>query len=111
MVSLSRFWSNVNQWVKKIPTKALNAAYQSALAIKALEDRYFGGKMISPEVEGGQSVYEYYKTVLDRELTKINLNLTQLRIGNFLDLSQALSQANAPETSEKTADTESEILD
>ncbi len=111
MVSLSRFWSNVNQWVKKIPTKALNAAYQSALAIKALEERHFGGKMISPEVEGGQSVYEYYKTVLARELTKINLNLTQLRIGNFLDLSQALSQANAPETSEKTADTESEILD
>lgn len=73
MVSLSRFWSNVNQWVKEIPTKALNAAYQSALAIKAIEDQHFGGKMISPEVEGGQSVYEYYKTVLDREIGRAHV--------------------------------------
>ncbi len=111
MVSMSRFWSNVNQWVKNIPMKALNTAYQSALAIKAIEDQHFGGKMISPEVEGGQSVYEYYKSVLDRELTKINFNLTQLRIGNFLDLSQASSPTNALDISERTEDPESEILD
>ena len=106
MVSMSRFWSNVNQWVKNIPTKALNTAYQSALAIKVIEDRHFGGKMISPEVEGGQSVYEYYKSVLDRELTKINFNLTQLRIGNFLDLSKTSSQTVAPEQPEAAADLE-----
>ncbi len=106
IVSMSRFWSNVNQWVKNIPTKALNTAYQSALAIKVIEDRHFGGKMISPEVEGGQSVYEYYKSVLDRELTKINFNLTQLRIGNFLDLSKTSSQTVAPEQPEAAADLE-----
>ncbi len=106
MVSVSRFLSNVNQWVKKIPTKALNAAYQSALAIKAIEDQYFGGKMISPEIEGGQSVYEYYKSVLDRELAKINFNLTQLRIGNFLDLGKTSSQTIAPEQPEAAADLE-----
>ncbi|ELS04656.1 CemA family [Xenococcus sp. PCC 7305] len=110
MVSVSRFWSKVNQWLRNIPTKALNASYQSALAIKAIEDQHFGGKMISPEVEGGQSVYEYYKTVLDRELTKINFNLTQLRIGNFLDLGQA-SAKNVLDISEKKAESESEILD
>ena len=106
MVSLSRFWSNVNQWVKNIPTKALNASYQSALAIKAIEEQYFQGQMISPEVEGGQSVYEYYKTVLDRELTKINFNLTQLRIGNFLDLGKTSSQTIASEQPEAAADLE-----
>ena len=106
MVSVSRFLSNVNQWVKKIPTKALNAAYQSALAIKAIEDQYFGGKMISPEIEGGQSVYEYYKSVLDRELAKINFNLTQLRIGNFLDLGKTSSQNIPPEQPEAAADLE-----
>ena len=111
MVSPSRFWSNVNQWVKNIPTKALNTAYKSASAIKAIEDQHFEGKMISPEVEGGQSVYEYYKSVLGRELTKINFNLTQLRIGNFLDLRQASSKTNALDLSEKTDDPESEILD
>ncbi|MGK7952265.1 MAG: CemA family protein [Xenococcaceae cyanobacterium] len=106
MVSVSRFLSNVNQWVKEIPKKALNTAYQSALAIKAIEERYFGGKMISPEVEGGQSVYEYYKTVLDRELAKINFNLTQLRIGNFLDLGKTSSPTIAPEQPEAVADLE-----
>ena len=106
MVSVSRFLSNVNQWVKKIPTKALDSAYQSALAIKAIEDQYFGGKMISPEIEGGQSVYEYYKSVLDRELAKINFNLTQLRIGNFLDLGKTSSQNIPPEQPEAAADLE-----
>ena len=106
MVSLSRFWSNVNQWVKKIPTKALDSAYQSALAIKAIEDQYFQGQMISPEVEGGQSVYEYYKTVLDRELAKINFNLAQLRIGNFLDLGKTSSQQMTLEQPEAAKDLE-----
>ncbi len=109
MVSPSRFWSNLNQWVQKIPTKALNAAYKSALDIEALEERYFQGKMISPQVEGGQSVYEYYKSILDRELAKINFNLTQLRISNFLDLGKTSSKINAPEPQKTSADTE--ILD
>ncbi|MDJ0715503.1 MAG: hypothetical protein QNJ54_14955 [Prochloraceae cyanobacterium] len=109
MVYLSRFWSNLNQSIQKIPTKALNAAYQSALEIEALEDRYFQGKMISPQVEGGQSVYEYYKSILDRELAKINFNLTQLRISNFLDLGKTSSKINAPEQQKTSADTE--ILD
>ena len=109
MNSLSQLWTKVNQWGQKIPTNALNAAYQSALAIKNIEDQYFQGKMISPEGEGGQSVYEYYKSALDRELIKINFNLTQLRVSHFLELGKTSSKTNEPQSSETTADTE--ILD
>ncbi len=109
MVSLSRFWSNLNHWVQKIPTEALNAAYQSALEIEAIEERYFQGNTISLQIEGGQSVYEYYKSILDRELVKINFNLAQLRISNFLDLGHTSSKINAPEPQKTSADTE--ILD
>ncbi len=78
--------TNFNQWVQTIPTKALDSAYQSAVTIKAIEDQHFQGKMISPEGEGGLSVYEYYKSALDRELAKINFNLTQLKISHFFEL-------------------------
>ena len=109
MNSLSQFWTKVNQWGQKIPTNALNTAYQSALAIKNIEDQYFQGNMISPEGQGGQSVYKYYKSALDRELIKINFNLTQLRVSHFLELGKTSSKTKEPQSSETTADTE--ILD
>ena len=76
MVSISSLWSKANVFLKNIPTKALNTAYQSAMTIEKIENEYFEGKMISPDVEGGKCVYEYYKSELDRELAIINVNLT-----------------------------------
>lgn len=107
MVSFSKFLNNVNQWLQTIPLKALNNAYQSAIKIKAIEDQHFQGKMISADGEGGKSVYDYYKSALDRELAKINLNLTQLRISNFFELGKSgLTNKN---TSENEVNLEQEI--
>ncbi|MGK7944473.1 MAG: hypothetical protein AB4058_08380, partial [Microcystaceae cyanobacterium] len=106
MVSLANFWSKANQLVQKIPTNALNTAYQSAVNIQTIENDHFQGKIISPEVEGGQCVYEYYKSALDRELATINLNLTQLKISKFFKVNVTTSPTNESEEEEITRDSD-----
>jgi len=64
---------------------ALESAYQRALKIKAIEDKHFGGQKISPAAVGGKSVYDYFQSTLERELLQIRFDLTQVRLGNFLN--------------------------
>ncbi|MFM7716817.1 MAG: hypothetical protein ACKO7A_30160, partial [Microcystis sp.] len=40
---------------------------------------------ISPAAVGGKSVYDYFQSTLERELLQIRLDLTQVRLGNFLN--------------------------
>jgi hypothetical protein len=77
-------WLNrTNQWVNQRSLQALDRAYQQAGIIKNLEDKHFNGQKIAPDSDRGQSVFDYFKSSLDRELTQIRLNLTQFRLGNF----------------------------
>lgn len=78
-------WNRVNQWVERRSLVALESAYQRALKIKAIEDKHFGGQKISPAAVGGKSVYDYFQSTLERELLQIRLDLTQVRLGNFLN--------------------------
>jgi len=66
-------------------TWALESAYQRALKIKAIEDKHFGGQKISPAAVGGKSVYDYFQSTLERELLQIRFDLTQVRLGNFIN--------------------------
>lgn len=77
-------WNRVNQWVERRSLGALESAYQRALKIKAIEDKHFGAQKISPAAVGGKSVYDYFQSTLERELFQIRLDLTQVRLGNFL---------------------------
>jgi hypothetical protein len=77
-------WLNrTNQWVNQRSLQALDKAYQQAGIIKNLEDKHFNGQKIAPDSDRGQSVFDYFKSSLDRELTQIRLNLAQFRLGNF----------------------------
>ena len=78
-------WNRVNQWVERRSLVALESAYQRALKIKAIEDKHFGGQKISPAAVGGKSVYDYFQSTLERELLQIRFDLTQVRLGNFLN--------------------------
>lgn len=81
-------WLNrTNQWVNQRSLQALDRAYQQAGIIKNLEDKHFNGQKIAPDSDRGQSVFDYFKSSLDRELTQIRLNLTQFRLGNFFSSS------------------------
>jgi hypothetical protein len=77
--------NRVNQWLERRTLVALESAYQRALKIKAIEDKHFGGQKISPTAVGGKSVYDYFQSTLERELLQIRLDLTQVRLANFLN--------------------------
>lgn len=78
-------WNRVNQWVERRSLVALESAYQRALKIKAIEDKHFGGQKISPAALVGKSVYDYFQSTLERELFQIRFDLTQVRLGNFIN--------------------------
>lgn len=63
----------------KTPERALNKAHDAALKIKALEDEYFEGKIISARSK------DYSKTVLDCFQTDLNkyLNLIKIYLAEF----------------------------
>ncbi len=78
-------WLNqVSKWVNQRSLTALEDAFSRAKKIKAIEDKHFSGGKISADTAGGKSVYDYFKTILDRELLQIRLNLTTFKTGNFL---------------------------
>ena len=63
-------------WLTSTPERSLDRAYKMALKIKEIEDKYFGGKIISLDnTSYGSSVVSYFKTEIDSYLKKINLEL------------------------------------
>ena len=91
-------WLNrTNQWVNQRSLQALDKAYQQAGIIKNLEDKHFNGQKIAPDSDRGQSVFDYFKSSLDRELTQIRLNLAQFKLGNFFGSSSESDLFNRQE--------------
>lgn len=107
MASYPQFFKKINKFIQSYPLKTLENGYQSAIKIKEIEDQHFQGKMISADGEGGKSVYDFYKSSLDRELAKINLNLTQLRISNFFELGK--NELNKKNNSDNEVNLEQQI--
>lgn len=106
MVSFFQVWTKVNLWVNNIPNQAIDSAYQSALNIKQIEDQYFQGNMISPETQGGESVFKYHQSALNRELAKIRLSLTQLDLSNFFELGKSSPTTTDNSSSQTSLETE-----
>ncbi|VXD13771.1 Proton extrusion protein PcxA [Planktothrix serta PCC 8927] len=79
-MSLNRF----NHWLNQRQIQLLESAYQSAKAIKALEDKYFQGNSIGYCPESKKTVVDYVQSLRDRHLLKIRLNLTQFQFNSFL---------------------------
>lgn len=77
------FLNNISRWVNQLPLRVLEDAYQGAIAIKAIEDKHFGGQKIAPDSERGKSIFDYFESNLNRELTKIRFNLAQFKVSNF----------------------------
>lgn len=78
------FSQSLSQWFHRRQLRALEEAYCAAQQIKALEEQYFRGEAITQTPNQPQTVYDYVRSLRDRQLLRIRLNLTQLRLSSFL---------------------------
>jgi|GEM_PF-1430894 len=81
---MNRTLNPFNRWLNQRQIKLLESAYQSAEDIKALEDKYFQGNSINYRPESQKTVVDFVKSLRDRHLLKIRLNLAQFKINSFL---------------------------
>ncbi|MFS8908150.1 proton extrusion protein PcxA [Synechococcus sp. OH2] len=71
--------SRLGQWISSTPLRSLNRAYEAALRIKAIEDRYFQGESIGSNGTHGQNTSRYFQIQLRQELRQIDLSLAEFR--------------------------------
>ncbi len=73
-----RPWRRLRRWYFKTPERALEAAYEAALAIQELEQEYFQGQMMTPD--GGYTALEWGQLKSERDR---NLDIIQRRLREF----------------------------
>ena len=77
-MSITGYFRAARQWFLKTPERALNQAYEAALTIKSIEDKYFQGKRISPTAgEFGEVTRTYVTSELKRCLNEIKKRLAE----------------------------------
>lgn len=83
-----KFLYSANQWYRETPDRALEQAYDAALAIKAIEDEHFGGQGISDRSgEYGHSTLSYFKSELQKYLKVIETRMVEFNASrSFLEL-------------------------
>lgn len=78
-MKLHRLWNRTTQWFAGTTKQPLEQAFQAALKIKELEDRYFQGHKISADsADYGASVITYFTAEVKHHLQTIQLNLAAL---------------------------------
>ncbi|QZZ19923.1 hypothetical protein J5X98_21905 [Leptothermofonsia sichuanensis E412] len=75
---------NFNRWLNQRQLDTLKEAYQAAQEIRALEEHYFAGGKIAYTPQQSKIVVDYVKSLRDRQLTRVRINLAQFRVGAFL---------------------------
>ena len=83
-----KYLYRVHQWYRETPDRALEQAYDAALAIKAIEDEHFGGQKISARSgDYGQSTLSYFKSELQKYLKVIQTRMVEFNASrSFLEL-------------------------
>jgi len=83
-----KYLYSANQWYRETPERALEQAYDAALAIKAIEDEHFGGQGISERSgDYGQSTLSYFKSELQKYLKVIETRMVEFNASrSFLEL-------------------------
>ncbi|MEG3895376.1 MULTISPECIES: proton extrusion protein PcxA [unclassified Microcoleus] len=83
-----KYLYSANQWYRETPDRALEQAYDAALAIKAIEDEHFGGQGISDRSgDYGHSTLSYFKSELQKYLKVIQTRMVEFNASrSFLEL-------------------------
>ncbi|MEG3879595.1 proton extrusion protein PcxA [Microcoleus sp. herbarium7] len=83
-----KYLYSARQWYRETPDRALEQAYDAALAIKAIEDEHFGGQGISDRSgDYGHSTLSYFKSELQKYLKVIQTRMVEFNASrSFLEL-------------------------
>jgi len=83
-----KYLYSAHQWYRETPDRALEQAYDAALAIKAIEDEHFGGQQISARSgDYGHSTLSYFKSELQKYLKVIQTRMVEFNASrSFLEL-------------------------
>ncbi|MEG4811235.1 proton extrusion protein PcxA [Microcoleus sp. F8-D3] len=83
-----KYLYSAHQWYRETPERALEQAYDAALAIKAIEDEHFGGQAISDRSgDYGHSTLSYFQSELKKYLKVIQTRMVEFNASrSFLEL-------------------------
>ncbi len=82
----NRILRSTKRWISNTSEKALDEAYQRALAIKEIEDEHFQGQKIAlNNCDYGDSVWSYFQSELNSNLNIIKLKVNQFKTNKSID--------------------------
>ena len=84
-IKIEKYLHSANDWYQETPQRALDQAYNAALAIKEIEDEHFNGKKISAQsVNYGESVLSYFNSELRKYLKIIKMRLVEFNASRYV---------------------------
>ena len=88
-----KYLYRVRQWYRETPERALEQAYEAALAIKAIENEHFGGQPIADRSgDYGHSTLSYFKSELQKYLKVIHTRMVEFNASrSFLELPERVA--------------------
>ncbi|TAG90776.1 MAG: proton extrusion protein PcxA [Oscillatoriales cyanobacterium] len=88
-----KYLYSARQWYRETPERALEQAYEAALAIKAIEDEHFGSQPIGDRAgDYGHSTLSYFKSDLQKYLKIIQTRMVEFNASrSFLELPERVS--------------------
>ncbi len=88
-----KYLYRARQWYRETPERALEQAYEAALAIKAIEDEHFGGQPIADRSgDYGDSTLSYFKSDLQKYLKVIQTRMVEFNASrSFLELPERVA--------------------
>jgi hypothetical protein len=77
-MKIEKYLYSAYHWYQETPERALNEAYNAALAIQAIERKHFNGKKISAEFGNyGESTLSYFNLELKKYLKIVRMRLVE----------------------------------
>lgn len=92
----------LDNWLMNRQLKLLATAYEAAKEIQSLEERYFNGAKITYHPEVSKTVFDYVKSLRDRQLLQVRTNLAQFRAVCFLLGQKSLVQGKDTVAAERS---------
>jgi len=81
---LKKYLFSARQWYLGTSERALNQAYDAAVAIRKIENEHFGGNKISLDANYGDTVSAYFQSELKKYLRIARFRLMEFRASNSM---------------------------